>query len=176
MAVTPYCTSDDIETILSEFGLSVRLDDDENGCPDTGMATACIERGAVQINHYLLARYSVADCVSSGWVKWVNAIFAAREACARRMMPPPESLVAQCNEFMEELRFIRAGTHPLMGDDGPLATRFDGLPTVSNMVVDGRYAVQKIRRKPQTSTGGPPPGGRKQLNTRDFTGDAGIFQ
>lgn len=176
MAVTTYCSTTDIDTILSSFGSLVRCDDNQDGTADSGMASACIERGAVLVNQYTLVRYTVSEVSASSWAKWTNAVFAAYEICVRRNNPPPQSLADERDRLLEELRRIREGIIPLMGDTGPATPRHSDGPAVSNMVVDGRYSTQKVRRKRTTSTGAPPEGSVRVNNTPDYYGDMGYLQ
>lgn len=168
MSITAYCTAANIETLLSQFGVDSRADDDLDGSADDGIVDAAIEKASADVNLYLLARYSVADVAASAWVKWVTATFAVAGLSKRRGNPCPESISEQCEQYVEELKRIQDGKQPLIGDSGPVAPRYEDLPTVSNLIVDGRYRRSKIRRIPATSTGAPPAGGRTQHNTVDF--------
>jgi hypothetical protein len=81
---------------------------------------------------------------------------------------PLKASSKECNDYLEQLKAIRDGVEPLIGDTGPVPPRFSDLPTVSNLIVDGRFRRSKIRRVEATSTGPAPQGGLKQNNTLDW--------
>jgi hypothetical protein len=168
MAVTPLCTITEIEAKLSQFGLESCLDDDKDGAADPTLADSVIEKASADVGQFLLVRYAPAAIAASAWVKWVTATFAARDASRRRGNPCPESLLEECKDYLEQLKAIRDGLEPLIGDTGPVPPRFNDLPTVSNLIVDGRFRRSKIRRVEATSTGPAPQGGLKQNNTLDW--------
>src|SRR5262245_30932951 len=120
MAVTALCTQTEIEAKLSEHGLAVRLDDDKDGAAEPGLVTSVIEKASADVGQYLLVRYAVADIAASAWVKWVTATFAARDATRRRNQPCPQSLLDECQDYTDQLKAIRDGLQPLVGDAGPV--------------------------------------------------------
>lgn len=168
MAVVPYATRTELEHIWSEFGVDVRLDDDDDGVAQSGLVAAVLEEATVKVNYHLLARYSVATLAASAWVKWAAANIAACLLARRRGNPIPEAMQADCDEYLDALKEIKAGSTDLPADAGLASPEFDSMPSVSNLTVDGRYRRRKVRRVASTSTGSPPVGGPQQFNTRDL--------
>ncbi len=168
MAVTAYCTTTQLTQLWSQFGMNVRLDDNEDGLADSGVADAVIEKSTTTVNRYLLQRYTVAVCAASAWVKWCTAVIAACDLARRRGNPVPEALADEEQRYLEALANILAGKENLVTDDGVAPPALDNTPTVSNMMIDGRYRRAKVRRIPATSTGGTQSGGRLQNNVNDF--------
>jgi hypothetical protein len=168
MAITALTTQAKVEALLSQFGVEARVDDDQDGEEDSGLMTSIIEKCSSDVYLYLLKRYSVAAVAASTWAQWCTAAFCVCELNRRRNNPCPESACEACQRYKEELELIRDGKQPLIGDEGPVAPRFDDLPTVTNLMVDGRYRRAKIRRVGRTSTGPTPEGSRKQFNVLDW--------
>ncbi|MGE3410129.1 MAG: phage protein Gp36 family protein [Pirellulales bacterium] len=150
MAVTPYCTVDDLEAIWSVEGVSFRADDDDEHS-STAMVNAAIEKATVDVNSYLFQQYTVAVLTQSAWVKWCTAIFACVELARRRGNAPPDSMLAEYNRYFEMLKLIASGGAGLPGDTGLAAPEHDNTPCVTNFRVDSRYRAN-VRRVTQTST------------------------
>ena len=54
MAITALCSQTDLGYILSTNGVVLRLDDDDDGSADSGIATAVLEEGTVLVYSHLL--------------------------------------------------------------------------------------------------------------------------
>lgn len=166
MAVTPYCTDTEVAQIWSRYGVDARVDDNEDedviDTPEVGTEDAMIERATVEINAYLLQRYTVAVCAASGWCKWVAALFACVYLAERRGNTVPTAMQKDFDRYLEMLKAIAAGTMPLIADDGPAAPAFDSTPLVSNLTIDRRMNRSKIRRTNENSTQATPTQPRKQ--------------
>lgn len=170
-AVTVYCEEIDVSRIWSQYGVDARVDDNEDedviDSPETGTLAATIERATVEVNTYLLQRYSVAVCAASTWVKWCTAIFTCVYLAERRGNTIPKAMQADYDRYHKMLEAIAAGTQPLMGDDGPAAPAYDSTPLVSNLTVDRRFGRSKIRRTDANSTQATPTPPRKQKSALD---------
>ncbi len=167
MAVTAYCTTTQLTQLWSSFGMTVRLDDNEDGLADSGVADAMIEKATTTVNRYLLQRYTVAVCAASAWVKWATAFIAACDLARRRGNPVPEAMEEECQRYLDALQNILDGKENLITDDGVAPPELDNTPTVSNMTIDGRFRRAKVRRVETTSTGGSQSADRLQSNTND---------
>lgn len=163
-SVTLYCSEADVDFVWSSFGVDVRADDDANGIADDGVVNLAIQRASLLVNRYVLHRYTVAACQASTWLRWATAYIAAEVLGKRRGNSIPESLASEVAEYFQELERIKTGQDHLMGDSGPSTPRYDSRPIVSNMTVDPRYARNKVRRVPSTSTG---PGNTQDTKRND---------
>lgn len=166
MAVTPYCSNTEVAQIWSQYGVDARIDDNDDDdvldAPEVGTGDAMIERATVDINIYLLQRYSVAVCAASSWVKWVAALFACVYLAERRGNSVPKAMQTDYERYLEMLKAIAAGEMALIADDGPAAPAFDSTPIVSNLTIDRRMHRSKIRRTDDNSTQATPSSPRKQ--------------
>lgn len=171
MSLTPYCTETELEQVLSEHGVTARLDDTDVGTAVSGYADACIEKATATINRYLLTRYTVAICAASTWVKWATATYASLVVCRHRNLTPPQSLIDEWKEVYEEaLNAIRRNQEDLMADTGPAAQRFPMGMRLSNLTVDGRYLRQKVRVTAANSIDGTAQSSQPQRRTQDMGG------
>lgn len=153
MALTVYATESDLESILSEFGVEVRADDDQDGDADTGIVDAVLQRGAVRVNKFLLRRYEPAVIAASKEAIWANAYFSAEELCKRRANGVPQPILDEVERITKDLQTIKDGKEHLTTDDGMATPRHDRRPMMSNLAIDGRYGRAKVRRTTTTSTG-----------------------
>ena len=171
MSLTPYCTETELEQVLSEHGVTARLDDSDVGTATAGYADAAIEKATASVNRYLLMRYTVATCAASTWVKWATAVLACLNVCRHRNLTPPQSLIDEWKEFYEEtLNAIRKNQEDLMGDTGPAAQRFSMGMRLSNLTVDGRYQRQKVRVTRANSVDGTASSSQPQHTALDYGG------
>lgn len=171
MSVIPYCTITDLDNVLSEHGVTARLDDSDVGTATAGVSDACIEEATVNINRFVLTRYTVATLVESTWIKWATAIRAALIVCRHRNLTPPQSLIDEWKEIYEEsLNAIRKNQEDLMGDNGPAAPRFAMGMRMSNLNIDCRYQRQKVRVTKANSVDGSAASSQQQNQQQDYGG------
>lgn len=148
-----YCTQAQIESILSSHGVSAFTDDDLDGLPDTDMVQNAIDRSAaLKIDPYICERYNLSSITSNAWVQWANAVLAAVALTTRRNMPTVESLAAQEQMVLEQIRMIHAGQMKIPRQ----AERFDHLPAVSNFDVERFRTTFPVRVQREESTGAAP--------------------
>jgi len=165
MALTPYCTRAQVETVLSEVGVNNRLPSDSNR---DAVIDSTIERATAKINNYCYTRYVPSVLATSEWVTWCCVTLVIHYLNKRRNNPSVGSVAEDVDEYIEELREIKAGRMDIAG----LATRYDTSPSVGNYVVDRRYKRSVVRRVEKISTGGPQVDGLKQHTTQDDVGRA----
>lgn len=103
MALTPLTTREYCNIRLSAAGVKLRTDHD----PDGGFDFA-IQRGTAQVLFYL-TRYTVAQLVTSEWVKQAATEFAALALCRLRNNPVPKDLLASVEEWKAMLELIQSG-------------------------------------------------------------------
>jgi len=165
MALTPYCTRAQVAVVLSEVGVDNRVPNDANR--DT-VIDAMIERATAKINNYCFTRYETSVLATSEWVTWCCVTLVIHYLNKRRNNPGVGAVAEDVDDYLEELRQIKAGTMDIAG----LATRYDTSPSVGNYVVDRRYKRSIVRRVEKISTGGPQVDGLKQHTTQDDVGRA----
>lgn len=149
VAVT-YCEQADIEDVISIEGLLFRVDDDDDGQAETGLAGRAINKATDRVNLYLSGKYLPADLATSDYITDATSYLATCWICARRGNPVPESLASRCAEIIEELKLIAKGTLNLTD----LVQRTNQLPALSNLKWDGRFRAAKVRVQKSISTGG----------------------
>lgn len=151
--VTLYAAAADVQFVWSEFGATARLDDDQDGAEDPNLMNLALQKASLDVNRYLIQRYTVAVIAASTWARWATAYFAASIIATRRGNTLPTDLEAEIQRYRDDLQRIRDGKDHLQSDTGLATPRNDSRPAVTNFGVDGRYPSQKIRRKPNISTG-----------------------
>lgn len=163
--MSAYCSLSDVQNVLSEDGVMRRTDDDPEDVLDSGEVTAVIQTASSRIDMFLLQRYDTSALNSNDWVKWCCAYLSSCLLSKRRGNPCPESIAAECQQYIDWLKEIRDGVMNLPG----AAPANDVLPSVSSMTVDARFQRQKVRRVPSTSTRGSPPNPIKQNNAWEWS-------
>lgn len=162
MATTTYCVQSDVEAVLSEFGLSARVDDDRDdtiGTTEALIVTAMIRQAAGRMNSRLQKRYKLSDLVDNDWCKDTNAWIAARNFTLRRGGAPPTGLETMVQELFSELDSIRDND----ADVPDISESFEAIPTVSNFTVEPFRRHAKVRVIERISTGEKPAGNRKRF-------------
>lgn len=129
MAVTTYCTQDDISDRLSETGVDLRIDDS----PPSTLGRV-LERAAVMVNRYCQTRYTVAQLAMSDHVRELAADIATYYLCIRRGNPAPPYLVDLFNDAKEALAQINQGVLQLPD----IAQTRPAFPAMSNPMVAAR--------------------------------------
>jgi phage gp36-like protein len=150
MAVTPYCTLDDLSDRLSAEGVNLRLDD----VPPTASGNV-LRRTANKINQFLLRQYTAANLATSDIVNELAISIGVYYLCTRRGNPAPESVIAAYEEALDDLASIRRG----QTDIGDIARRRQSAPVMDNVRIRLRpnpHAVVSTSRS--TTTGGTPSG------------------
>lgn len=143
------CSQEDVEQILTTWGLSNLLDDDHQGQPEDLRYSNLIEQATSRIRMYVIRRYEETAIASSVWLKWACATWAAYLASMRRGMDPPGGLREEYAYYLEALQGVANGSMAL--PDG-IGERIANTPVMVNTTVDHRYGVDKIRVVQSTST------------------------
>jgi hypothetical protein len=152
-----YTTQAEIERIYSNLASSLQIDDvDIDEVSD--FWTELTEDATDIINQYAESYYDPTDMVNSRWVRtrasWVGCYLLSQ----RRGNP---SLFADRFEIIiDELQRVYRGDLIIPR----LPTREDMTPAMSNVVIDDRFRVHKIRVHPTISTGGT--SGKQDLSPR----------
>lgn len=138
-----YCTSDDIDAILSVTGSTSRIDDDDSGsasATESGYRTTAIRWSTARCNLFLSA-YPQSDLSQSWIVNYWCSIISAHQLCGRRGDPVPDSLREMYDQTMEDLKMVRLGRYQLPD----VAMRSAAWPAWSNVRVDTIHAIRRIR-------------------------------
>lgn len=155
MALTTYCTDEDIDRLLSSYGVASFADHDEDGSEDTGVVLDCREQASEEINLYTRQWYLVAGLSSSALITRWCTVMSAYFLSYRRGNPPPESLQIEFNRIVDDqdslLQRVHDGNMRLPG----VALDYDARPSVSNVTIDRRFARSKIRVDERTSSDSP---------------------
>lgn len=151
---TLYCDEQDIRDILSEEGVDLRVDDDDDGAVNETeqlMITKALNQAAAKVNQYCVRFYTPAVLATSWTVhEWASNI-AARELCKRRGNPVPTSIEKEYEDTIEDMKAVAAG-EPI--ED--LVPRHQKGPRFSNGRVDTTYGVRKWRvQRPLSSPQAP---------------------
>lgn len=166
MAVLVYCSQTDIETVFSYHGVLFAVDDDRNATIDASNDDArveadyianCVKRATVRINQYVAQLYDLTTLPSNEWTKWCCAVFSALYLARRRGARAPESLEQEADEYLEFLKEVKNGDSLIPkntneSSDAVLLVSNAGM-TMSNLNVDQRFAVAKVRVVAKTSSG-----------------------
>ena len=174
MSLTLYASQADVENIWSQYGVQVRLSDTDagdvtvGGSLQTQYITDCLTHATVDINFLLQERYSVAVMAASTWIKGACAALAAYYVGMRRGNEVPQTIDAERNGVLEDLRAIKEGRAQLPADDGIATPLNDDRPAVTNPTIDIRWPRSKIRRIAATSTGGDPPASVRDSQSADY--------
>jgi hypothetical protein len=164
-----YCDQGDVEAVLSYDGVHASLDDDAAGLQLSAeeqerLTTKAVGWATGRVNFYLLGRYPAADLAQSWTVNWWAAVLAAYFLRGRRGNPPPGSVKEWYEESVEDMKAVQAGVLNLP-DTG---LRNSGWPAWSNVRVDHRYLVRKLRVEEGISGAGRPAAPFRR--NRDFWG------
>ena len=142
-----YTSRDEMEGVLSQTGINLRIDDidvmDSEGVLDSFFYDATLV-----IDTYTQHLYYSQDLYSSYWVRIRASWLACYYLSQRR--GNPALFQVRYNQILEELERIMDGELLIPG----LPTAYDITPAMSNVVVDERFAIDKIRVHPSISTGG----------------------
>jgi hypothetical protein len=142
--ITLYCGQPEVEHILSPHGLSVRLDDDQDGNLSTAEALAlpfALGDAAETINAHCYDKYSPTFLARSNWINIRAAWLAAMALCQRRGNDCPESILDRCDTILEELVQVRDSAGVVPG----CPRRMNGAPALSNVRADPRFEFKVLR-------------------------------
>jgi len=145
-----YTTRAEVESVLGQVGVNLRVDDDDDGVVDNAeevLLDDAIWEATDLINESALHHYTEEVLETSAWVRRRASYIAAHIIGRRR-----GNATIFCDEMDQikiDLRAIQQGTLNIPR----MAKRADFSPRMSNQVVDQNYAKAKIRVDRQTSVG-----------------------
>ena len=123
MAQLQYCTSTDVQLVLSAEGVTLRSDDNAAAVSDA------IDEASTEIDFYCARRYDPASALANNlWVAKKCRVIAAAMLCTRRANPLPQGIVFRYEKTIKDLEGVQSGRVQI-----PLvAGRKTDVPVLSN--------------------------------------------
>lgn len=130
--------------------LASALDSGVNVAAARRLVKAC-QYGTSQVKLYCCTRYDDSQLVLAWSVnRWATTL-AARWICRRRRQTAPKGIEQDAEDALKEMAMVKSGA--LSIED--IGTRTSGWPYMSNVDVDVRYDVAKVRVIPMLSEATP---------------------
>ena len=150
-----YTTRDEIERLMSGVGVRLRVDDlIDSTDPDYDASDIgyyfqeLTEDATLTIDQYAEGHYDPEDLVNSRWGR-IRATWSGADLLSQRR-GNPALFYSRYEEIIGELQQVTFGNLVIPG----LPTRADLTPAMSNLRVDERFMVRKLRVMDSISTGG----------------------
>lgn len=144
---TAYATTiADVKNRLSDVGVSLRQDDDQDGSvsgsgTESTAYSSCYTRAAAACDFYLRTHYTSAQLATHQQAtEWCTTL-AAFFLCSRRGQIVPESLQEQKEEAVEQMKAVHDGAYALVD----LQPQSYQAPSWGNPRIDQRYPYRKVR-------------------------------
>jgi len=138
----------EVERLLGLHAVKSFLSDTKTGSIDPNVWADILDDATETVAMYLDRFYDRAQMAANKWVRRQATWLAAHYLTHRR--GNPSLFNARARQVMDWLEMIRLGQLQVPG----LAWKADLSPALSNMVVDDRFSIQKVRVQPTISTGG----------------------
>jgi len=146
-----YCTADELRRQISYYGLVSWSDHAQDGVEDDAVITDAIQEASQEIDMYATQRYSnvsigsAPSLADSPLVRRWAVTLACYFLSMKRGNPPPESLLNQAERLLDPINgiLVRVATGKLQLPGVPL--RGDLFPAWSNLAVDRRWPISKVR-------------------------------
>ena len=146
-----YTSKEEIETLFSIAGVVNRTDDIPREKADQFWASLC-ETASREIDLYLERFYWPADLATHRLVRYWTTLVACHLLSERR--GNPAQFATRYERILDMLQQIYLGIRQVPG----LPLKAELAPAMSNLRIDDRFAVHKIRVVPQISVGRSYPG------------------
>ncbi len=147
-----YTSQDEISRILSDEGVVLMVDDDNDGYLDTTTTEGddlneAIYEATDEINFYILEHYDASAMSTNRWVRRMASYLAANILSIRRGNGAKyQSKIEQIYQRLEQIK----NSHM---EVPRLVRRNKEGPAMSNLVVDHKYGQSKLRVTPGNSVG-----------------------
>lgn len=158
MPLSPtYCDPENVDSVLSSEGIRYSMDDDRSGeinASEMNYLDDALQWTQAKINFYISPRYDLSTIAGNTWTRWCHAVLAACQLMRRRGDTPPDGLLAQERQYLEWLQEIKDSNAMIPPDgeaDAQLIASSAGM-SMSNLTVDHRHRVAKVRYLPRIST------------------------
>lgn len=164
-----YTSESEIVDLASRFAVDTRLDDnDDETVTSTELArltTNIVNYATSEINLFVGERYTMAALAESWFIHHAATVRGAIFLCQRRFNSVPESLE---DEWVRIERLLqRIHDHKLSLADIPELE--SDQPIMSNVTIDDRYRVRRIRVIRPTSDNKPSPYPRRNHWPSEYT-------
>lgn len=143
MAQAQYCTTTDVQRLLSVGGVALRTDDDANALTDA------INEASTEIDFYCFQKYG-PNLASSLWVEMRCRVVAAALLCSRRGNPIPEGINWRYEKTIRDLESIQNGRLKIPNLPGQKTS----VPVLSNQRA-ALVPLPRVITEPGRSTGTP---------------------
>jgi phage gp36-like protein len=162
-------TRKEMARLFKGQGLSFRTDLEDGDCEE--MLGMYIDDATSTVLSYLGQRYESLPLSQSPWVRiratWLACYYFSQTGGS------PSLFYGRYQAIMDDLKAAKDGSLPILDNNGdPLPTRWDMVPSMSNINHDPRYRAQTRRVDPDTST--PDMGGTRERIISDIPG-FGLF-
>lgn len=140
-----YTSSEEIVALASQFAVNTRLDDNDDVAVQATelvrLTTNIVNYATSEINLFVGERYTMAALAESWFIHHAATVRGAVFLCQRRFNSVPESLE---DEWVRIERLLqRIHDHKLSLADIPELE--SDQPIMSNVTIDDRYRVRRIR-------------------------------
>lgn len=143
-----YTTRQQVELLLSRYGAMTFADDNRDGIAEPDVWNMILGEASREVDLYLTRWYSPQDMKNNRWIKYITTWIAAYLLTLRR--GNPGLFKGRYEMIISWLERIFTGIMQVPD----LAWKEDLSPSLSNMVVDDRFQIAKVRVQPGVSTGG----------------------
>lgn len=158
MSLVPLCSVDDVTSIISDFAVNANVDDNRTGELSTDerqFLADAIEQATSRIQFALAQWYNLSTLPGNTWLKWCCAVISAVRLFRRRGDTAPDGLINTYNEYVTDLQAVQDNKAIIPSDNGSdaqLLSQNAGIQ-MSNLRIDSRYAIRKVRVVPRSSIG-----------------------
>lgn len=143
-----YTSRDEVQRLLSERGVQLRLDDLAPLQQDEYIIELCEDASDI-INEWCEVFYDYSDLYNSRWVR-IRATWIAAYLLSQRRGNPAQ-LTQRYQDILQELEYIRWGVNDIPG----LPKRGNFFPAMANLTVDPTFLLRSLRVVEQNSTNSP---------------------
>lgn len=142
-----YTSEAEINRVFSDSAVDLRVDD-LTGSELTTFWTEIVIEATDMVNFYCELYYDPVDMQDNRWIRRQATYLGCYLLSIRR--GNPEQYTQQYDRVLADLQLIAEGKRQVPR----LPTRGDLTPAMSNMRVDDRFTISKVRVQPSISTGG----------------------
>lgn len=130
----PFTSRQEIEELLSQLGVTLRLDDDP-----TALIARFVSMGTSDVRFYLNKSGTTPDLAQVPWVRDLATIAAARRLTGFAGEPMSETLQTWWDEAKEQLQMILEKQATVPGLEDVQAPQMGGGPVVVNRVINASF-------------------------------------
>lgn len=140
-----FCTTGDLDRLLSSAGVISFADHDQSGTSDSDVVEDCINQATSEIYDRAAGYYSLTALSGSRTINRWCTVMSAYFLCMRRANEVPASIQAEFDRITNTrdglLILLFKGTYMLAG----VPRKADFGPSMSNLTVSRFHPVRKIR-------------------------------